>query len=460
VNIPIAAALDRGIELKLAIQQWADLGGDEAKYKVWVMGQPTNTFSAKVQAKLSAAPAGTLGICLNASHPERDSCSNRTEAALGVGARCRACSDGCGHMVNMAIAAAMDAGIEEAMACAQWLRITQIAGLSNDERNIQYAGWVAGQKEPCAAAYARKKAMRGGLEDAVCVHPRGRTGNPNCPGWSSRADHYGTDCHLCNGVLADAILAEAYDKLLPATPDDQLSLAIHLLGDNRRSLGEQRFAEWLRRQIETGSTPENRAAFADAVKTMINSGKAEEPLPSTKPEEANMATTNDKGPENKVAEVYNKVVKTAKKGAGSAAWRLAATQITELAKPMLIAALCKDIPDASDSYRKSIAEFFNTPAGEAFFRGFIGISLPFVPGIDGTLGENLAEEFRVSAMEKGGNVIAAHIVGPLVNVLTVAISQSTAMRALQAQATALPDSNGVTARVNFADATVTETASK
>ena len=172
-----------------------------------------------------------------------------------------------------------------------------------------------------------------------------------------------------------------------------------------------------------------------------------------------MAAENKVEP-SKIEQVYNKVVKTAKKDAGSAAWRLAATQITEIARPLLIAALCKDIPDASDSYRKAIAEFFNTPAGEAFFRGFIGISLPFVPGIDGTLGENLAEEFRVSAMEKGGNVIAAHIVGPLVSTLTVAISQSTAMRALQAQSTALPDSNGVTARVNFADATAAETVPK
>lgn len=162
-----------------------------------------------------------------------------------------------------------------------------------------------------------------------------------------------------------------------------------------------------------------------------------------------MATTNTTSEEGKIEKTYRKVVATAKKDAGAAGWRLAATQITELSKPLLVAALCKDIPDANDSYRVALAKFFETPIGDAVFRGIIGISLPLVPPLDGSVIDNLAEEFRVSALEKGGNVIASHIIGPLTSVLSLAIRESTALKALKTAE--LPEGAPLTGRVDFSE---------
>lgn len=444
VNVPIAAALDKGVPLAQAIHKWRELNYDEGAYKDWLMTQQNPSYVVQVSNKFAKAKAATQGVCLNSAHSNKADCANRTEAPIGVGLRCNACRDGCGFMVNLDIAEAMDKGIPEREACEKWNALVQASAL---DASVDFAKWVKQRTTACQTMYQRKRASNP-HKTYCCVTLPGTAGNPDCPGWDDNSVVLGTNCHLCAGIIADEALAVAFDKLLPR------GFSADTITKMRRQTATTAFENWIVAQLAEGSTDANKAKFAEAVEQMVNSGAAKETAPSTKPEEANMAAEN-KVEQSKIEQVYNKVVKTAKKDAGSAAWRLAATQITEIARPMLIAALCKDIPE-TDSYRKAIAEFFNTPAGDAFFRGFIGISLPFVPGIDGPLSENLAEEFRVSAMEKGGNVIAAHIVGPIVNVLSVAISQSSAMKALQAQAAELPDSNGVTARVNFADATVAE----
>lgn len=446
VNVPIAAALDKGVPLAQAIDKWRELNYDEGAYKDWLMTQQNPSYVVQATNKFAKAPARTQGVCLNSAHSSKADCANRTEVPVGVGMRCNACRDGCGFMVNIAIAEAMDMGIPEREACEKWNALVRASNAV--DASVDFAKWVKQRTTACQTMYQRKHASAAHKKWYCCVTLPGTAGDPDCPGWDDNPSVLATNCHLCAGIIADEPLAVAFDKLLPR------GVSADTIMRMRRQTATTAFENWIVAQLAEGSTDANKAKFAEAVEQMVNSGAASFAAPSTKPEEANMAAEN-KVEQSKIEQVYNKVVKTAKKDAGSAAWRLAATQITEIARPMLIAALCKDVPE-TDSYRKAIAEFFNTPAGDAFFRGFIGISLPFVPGIDGPLSENLAEEFRVSAMEKGGNVIAAHIVGPIVNVLSVAISQSSAMKALQAQAAELPDSNGVTARVNFADATGAE----
>ena len=168
-----------------------------------------------------------------------------------------------------------------------------------------------------------------------------------------------------------------------------------------------------------------------------------------------MATT--KGTTGTAETIFTKVVATAKKDAGLASWRLAATQITAFSKPLLIAALTKDL-NGDESYRAGLAKFFDSEIGDAVYRGIIGMALPAIP-LDSEMRDNLAEEFRVSALERGGNVVASHIIGPLTQVLSVAIQQSSAIQALAANNKSLPNpDDSAVKKINFAD--VPETVKK
>ena len=124
---------------------------------------------------------------------------------------------------------------------------------------------------------------------------------------------------------------------------------------------------------------------------------------------------------------FQRALDMAKKDASKASWRVAATQLTNLAKPAFLAALTTGLaPD--DNIRMGIIAFFNSPPGEAVFRGIVGMGLTLIP-LDNNIRESLGEELRVSALERGGDWAASFIVQPLAEILNTAVKNSSALAA-------------------------------
>jgi len=453
VSLGIAAAMDRGIPQDTAIRRWKEVSenpdGEEA-YKRWLMSQPEvrppiGKYEALILNKLKDKPAGTVGICLTTHEGANAACTNGTRYTTGVGDPCVVCGTKA-FMASPLLARALDAGRTREEAVNRW---KGLARMGDAARDAAYISWIRETPTPVGklkAHWLKQQAeLSAGRNIGVCAKLSNAGIVVDCGGWTNSEDSMGKGCHMCEGVFVDDALADAID----AGVDIDTACA------RRRMVTKEGFVTWAAEQI---TAAKSKSQLKEAIDTMVNSGVADVPAASPKKAEeetGTMATTKDTT--GTAETIFTKVVATAKKDAGLASWRLAATQITAFSKPLLIAALTKDL-NGDESYRAGLAKFFDSEIGDAVYRGIIGMALPAIP-LDSEMRDNLAEEFRVSALERGGNVVASHIIGPLTQVLSVAIQQSSAIQALAANNKALPNpDDSAVKKINFAD--VPETVKK
>lgn len=104
-----------------------------------------------------------------------------------------------------------------------------------------------------------------------------------------------------------------------------------------------------------------------------------------------------------------------------AAYRVAATQLRNVGKQALLGML-KDQKLKKNSLSK-IGEVLDTELGDALMDAIFGAALTFVPGVkEDPRAQQLAKQFRVSAMSVAGNVVMGELVGTLVPALTTALN--------------------------------------
>lgn len=104
-----------------------------------------------------------------------------------------------------------------------------------------------------------------------------------------------------------------------------------------------------------------------------------------------------------------------------AAYRVAATQLRNIGKEAILGML------KTQKLRKgklaTIAEVLDTELGDMLMDGIFGAALTFAPGIkEDPRAQQLAKQFRVSAMSTAGNVVMGELLGTLVPALTSALS--------------------------------------
>jgi len=115
-----------------------------------------------------------------------------------------------------------------------------------------------------------------------------------------------------------------------------------------------------------------------------------------------------------------------------AAWRTGATQLTNAAQAGILAML-KD--RGADENKLALArELLDTPMGAVLIRAVLGYSLTYMPMVkDDPRGQRLAEELRVSAMDRGSE----EVLGAVFEYLMPAVQ--TAVAALPPIETAIPE---------------------
>jgi len=123
--------------------------------------------------------------------------------------------------------------------------------------------------------------------------------------------------------------------------------------------------------------------------------------------------------------VMQQVAETAAQDFGEAKWRVAARQITDLAKAPLLVAVTKNLgPD--DVLRQRLAQFLDSDLGEAFVQGLLGMGLAGLPFNHPAL-HRLARELRIEGMAGAGDVVASMVTGPVIEALAGLARQNPAM---------------------------------
>jgi hypothetical protein len=123
--------------------------------------------------------------------------------------------------------------------------------------------------------------------------------------------------------------------------------------------------------------------------------------------------------------VMQQVAETAAQDFGEAKWRVAARQITDLAKAPLLVAVTKNLgPD--DVLRQRLAQFLDSDLGEAFVQGLLGMGLSGLP-FDHPALHRLARELRIEGMAGAGDVVASMVTGPVIEALAGLARQNPAM---------------------------------
>ena len=109
------------------------------------------------------------------------------------------------------------------------------------------------------------------------------------------------------------------------------------------------------------------------------------------------------------------LVETAKTDATDAAWRMAGSQFTKLAKEPLVALLSRHISPDDESLRGRVAAFLETELGAAILSGVLSAGLSAIPAVGphGQVVERLGRELRVKSMAGVGDSLADVLMGPL-----------------------------------------------
>ncbi len=104
-----------------------------------------------------------------------------------------------------------------------------------------------------------------------------------------------------------------------------------------------------------------------------------------------------------------------------AAYRVAATQLRNLGKQAILAML--ESQKIRKGKLKDVAQILDTEIGDALMDGLFGAALTFTPGIkDDARAQQLAKQFRVSAMSVAGNVVMGEMLETLLPALTTALN--------------------------------------
>lgn len=118
-----------------------------------------------------------------------------------------------------------------------------------------------------------------------------------------------------------------------------------------------------------------------------------------------------------VTDTKSTILQTLEADATDAAYRVAGSQMTKLAKEPLCALLLRNLGPGDESLRARIAAFLDTELGGTIVSGMLSAGLSAIPAPRGSLaavyGDRLGRELRVRALSGAGDEIADVIIGPL-----------------------------------------------
>lgn len=123
-------------------------------------------------------------------------------------------------------------------------------------------------------------------------------------------------------------------------------------------------------------------------------------------------------------EKRNQVIRQVKEEASEAAMRMGARQLVRLVRAPMVAYLQKNLAPGDESFRKSAAEFLETPVGESLLSGVISAALSAMPLRDPAVA-GLSRELRVKSIEGVGDAAVEVVMGPLREVLSTFIQGTT-----------------------------------
>lgn len=104
--------------------------------------------------------------------------------------------------------------------------------------------------------------------------------------------------------------------------------------------------------------------------------------------------------------------------ATEAAWRMAGSQFTKLAKDPILALLSRHLGPDDETFRARSAAFLDTEIGTAILSGLLSAGLCALPLPPNDVSQRLSRELRVRSLASVGDTVADLLMGPLREVAT------------------------------------------